>query len=183
MFERSTDKEWHNPSGTSSDSRGDLLEQSCLGVGNSKTRRTLRQQLTIISMFRLHTVERVRESVRVYEQTQKETITLPNIRQNSRNTNFWQLTDWLTDHFFSKFANFYIFKFRILMGVMSSCWIIVSSLTCPKFTVFTFPIKPIPDKIWIDFVYILTFLRWTLRTSLNFPIWLTSPLKNLSQAN
>ena len=48
VFERSTDREWHNPSGTSSDGRDDSLEQNCLGVGNSKTGRTLRQQLTII---------------------------------------------------------------------------------------------------------------------------------------
>ena len=44
VFERSTDREWHNSSGTPSDGRVDPLEQSCLGVGNSKTRRTLRQQ-------------------------------------------------------------------------------------------------------------------------------------------
>ena len=36
MFERSRDKEWHNSSGTSSDGWGDPLEESCLGVGNSK---------------------------------------------------------------------------------------------------------------------------------------------------
>ena len=35
VFEKSTDREWHNPSGTSSDGRG---EQSCLDVGNSKLR-------------------------------------------------------------------------------------------------------------------------------------------------
>ena len=67
VFERSTEREWHNPSGTSSDSQGDPLEQSCLGVSNSKTR-SLRQQLTIIygSMFTQHTWER-EKSVRVYE--------------------------------------------------------------------------------------------------------------------
>ena len=61
VFERSTNREWHNPSGTFSDGQGDPLEQSCLDVDNSKTR-TLCQQLTIIycSMFRLHTVERER---------------------------------------------------------------------------------------------------------------------------
>ena len=48
VFERFTDRKWHNPSETSSDSQGDSLEQSCLNVGNSKTRRTLYQQLTII---------------------------------------------------------------------------------------------------------------------------------------
>ena len=97
VFERSTDKEWCNPSGTSSDGWGDSLEQSCLGVANSKARRTLYQQLTIIccSMFRLHTV--VRE--RVYEQTQRDT-PLPVTQQKSLNANFWQLTDWLTDYFF-----------------------------------------------------------------------------------
>ena len=112
VFERSTDKEWWNPSGTSSDSRSDPLEVSCLGVGNSKTRITHCQQLTIIycSMFRLHTVarERVweRESVRVYEQTQRDT-PLPTPfqtpsqprQQNSFNVN-WQLINWLIDHFF-----------------------------------------------------------------------------------
>ena len=62
-FERSPGKEWYNPSRTSSVSRGDSLEQSCLGVGNSKTRRNLRQQLPIIycSMIRLHTVARERK--------------------------------------------------------------------------------------------------------------------------
>ena len=82
VFERCTDKDWHNPSRTSSYGRGDPLEQSCLGVGDSKTRRTLRQQLTIIYclMFRLHTEargrkrgrERERESVRVCEQIQRD---------------------------------------------------------------------------------------------------------------
>ena len=48
VFEISTDGGWHNPSGTSYDSRGDTLEQSCFDIGNSKTRRTLRQLLTII---------------------------------------------------------------------------------------------------------------------------------------
>ena len=49
--------------------RGDLLEQSCLGVGNTKTRRTLRQQLTVIycSMFRLCKVARERERKRERE--------------------------------------------------------------------------------------------------------------------
>ena len=42
VFERNTDREWHNSSGTSSKSRDDSLVQSCQGVGNSKTR-TLHQ--------------------------------------------------------------------------------------------------------------------------------------------
>ena len=79
VFKRSTKKKWHNPSGTYSEgwSFGTKFP------GNSKTRRTLRQQLTIIycSMFRLHTVaqerererERERESVRVFERTQRDT--------------------------------------------------------------------------------------------------------------
>ena len=72
VFERSTDKEWYNPSGNS-DGWGDPLEQICLGVGNTKTR-TLRQQLTIIycSMYRLHTIAWKRESVRLFEQTQRD---------------------------------------------------------------------------------------------------------------
>ena len=67
VFKRSTDREQHNPSRTSSDSQGDLWEQSCLGVGNSKSRRTLHQQLTIIYclMFRLHTVAQVREREKI----------------------------------------------------------------------------------------------------------------------
>ena len=93
-----------------------------------------------------------------------------------------QLTDWLTDHFL-KFANSYIFKFRISVGVMSYFWIIVSSFSCQKFTVFSFPIKSVTDKIWIHFVYILAFPCWTLCTRFNFPIWLNSPPKDLSQPN
>ena len=38
VFERSTDRKWHNSSGTSSNSQGDSVEQSCLSFGNSKTR-------------------------------------------------------------------------------------------------------------------------------------------------
>ena len=34
LFERSTNRELHNSSETSPNGRGDLLEQSCLGVGN-----------------------------------------------------------------------------------------------------------------------------------------------------
>ena len=125
VFERSTDKEWYNPFGTFCN--GDPFEQNCLGVGNSKTRRTLRKQLTIIysSMFKLHTVaqerererererewvrerERERKYVGVYEQTQKEKI-LP-VRLNSLKGNFWQLPDLLRT--FSKFAIFYLSKF------------------------------------------------------------------------
>ena len=66
VFERSTEKEWHNPSGTSSDGWSDPSEQSCLGVDNSRPRRILRQQLTIIywSMFRLHAVAQHRQRQR-----------------------------------------------------------------------------------------------------------------------
>ena len=46
VFERSTDREWHNPPGNYFYGQGDPFEQSCQGVGNSK-RRTLRQQLTM----------------------------------------------------------------------------------------------------------------------------------------
>ena len=73
ISERSTDKEWHNPFRTSSDGWGGPLEQSCLGVCNSKTRRTLSQELTLIycSMFRLHTVAREREREREREKERK----------------------------------------------------------------------------------------------------------------
>ena len=103
VFERSTYWEWHNPSWTYSDSGGDPLEQSCLGVGNTKTRRPLCQQFTIIycSMFRLHTVTREREREREREKekickglwTDKKD-TSP-AWPNSLNANFWQLTDRL----------------------------------------------------------------------------------------
>ena len=99
MFERSTDKEWHNPTRTFSNGRDNPLEKICRGVGNTKTRRTLCQQLTIIysSMFRQLTVagdrerdrDRERESVRVYKQTQRDTH-LPALR-----TLFLYLIDWL----------------------------------------------------------------------------------------
>ena len=56
----------------------------------------------------------------------------------------------------------------------------MSSLPCSKFTVFISPIKPVTDKIWIHFVYILSFLCWSLCTRLNFPICLTFPLKDFS---
>ena len=107
VFERSTDWERLNPSGTSDD-RGDPLEQSCLGVGNSKTRKTLCQQLTIIycSMFRLHIVarERERESVRFYEQTQRD---IPPAWLSSLNSNF-QLPLLTTDNFFKIHQFLYI---------------------------------------------------------------------------
>ena len=48
VFERSTDREWPNSFGTSSDGWVDSLEHSRQCPGNSKTIRTLRQQLTII---------------------------------------------------------------------------------------------------------------------------------------
>ena len=48
VFERSTDREWHNLVGTSSNGRADSFEQNCLAVVNPITRRTLHQQLTII---------------------------------------------------------------------------------------------------------------------------------------
>ena len=66
------DSQTRNLPGTSSDGWGDPLEQTCLGVGNSKTRRTLRQQLTIIYCLMFRERERERKSVRVYEQTQRE---------------------------------------------------------------------------------------------------------------
>ena len=82
VFERSTDREWHNPYGTS-DGRGDPWEQICLGTGNSKTR-TLHQQLTIIYCFmlRLHKGERESKPVRVYEQTQRDTSHLTKLSEH-----------------------------------------------------------------------------------------------------
>ena len=104
VFEWSTDNEWRNPSGTSSDFFW-RLEQSYLGVGQSKKEKPL---LTINNhlWFNVQTVysrtrerewerERKREryiyrerkSVRLYEQTQGNTCSLP-ARQNSLNANF-----------------------------------------------------------------------------------------------
>ena len=99
MFERFTDREWHNPPGTSSDSRCDPLKQSCLGVGNSKTRRTLCQQLTIIycSMFRLLTVAQERE--KIFKGLWIDPKRSPLVWPNSLNANFILLqltTNWLT---------------------------------------------------------------------------------------
>ena len=165
LFERSTDKEWYNPSGTFSDGHDGSLEQSSLGVGNSKTR-TLHQQLTIIYclMFRLHTVAQERKSVKVYEETQRA----PTIPQSDQ-------TRWM-------FANFYIFNFKMSVG-----WYhltkLLHPLTCPKFTVFISPIKPVTDKIWFCFVFILGFLCWLLCTCLNFLNWLIFPLKDFSKLN
>ena len=100
-------------------------------------------------------------------------------RSNSLNENFWPLTDWLTDYFF-KIYSFYIFKYRISVGVMAACKIIASSLTWPKFTVSISPIKPVTKKIWIHFVYILAFLSCSLCTRLNFPFGLLFPIKDFS---
>ena len=47
----------------------------------------------------------------------------------------------------------------------------MSSLTCPKLT----EIKPVTNKIWIYYIYI--WASCSLCTRLNFPIWLTFPLK------
>ena len=91
VFEISKDKKWQNSSGSSSNGRGNPLEPSWLGVGNSKTR-TLPQQLTIIycSIFRLYTVARERVCKGLW--TDKK-------RQPSSN---WPLTYWQTDSFFQK---------------------------------------------------------------------------------
>ena len=50
VFERFTDRECHNPSGTS-DSWGDLLEQSCLGVSNSKKNKNSPLTIDNCSLF------------------------------------------------------------------------------------------------------------------------------------
>ena len=39
VYKGSTESEWHNSSRISSSGRGDSLEQTCLGIGNSKTRK------------------------------------------------------------------------------------------------------------------------------------------------
>ena len=150
VFERSIDKEWYNPSRTSPNSQGDPLEQSCLGVGNSKTR-SLRQQLTTIycSIFRLQTVAQERERERERERickglwTETKRHAPPPFRQNSLNANLSLTID--------RQANWLLFQ-NLLISPVSKIHFF-----------FTFPIKPVPDKIWIHFVYILTFLCWTLQ--------------------
>ena len=80
VFERSTGKEWHNPSRNSSDARGDSFEQSRIGLGNLKTR-TLRQQLTIIysSRFRsAYSSKRERERERDWER-ESVRVSLPDL--------------------------------------------------------------------------------------------------------
>ena len=74
VFERSTYKEWHNPSGNSSDGWGDSLEQSCLGVVNSKNQNspsTINNHL-LFNVQTVYSSTRERESVKVYEQTQRD---------------------------------------------------------------------------------------------------------------
>ena len=110
VLERSADREWHNLSSPSSDGRGYPFEQSCQGVGNTKTRRTLSQQLTIIyfSMFRLQTVsrererERERESLRVCEQKQRE-CPLPNLTELFERK--LPTDKWSTDNCWQLFKN------------------------------------------------------------------------------
>ena len=113
MFERPTVKEWYNPSETSSGGRSDPLEQSCLGVGNLKARRTLCHQLKINywSNFRRHKVarererewesgrerERERECKGLWTDTRRNAP--PQVRQNSLNSNdslkIARLSNWL----------------------------------------------------------------------------------------
>ena len=181
MFERSADKEWYNPSRTSSDSRGDPLEKSCLGVGNSKTRKTLRQQPTIIycSMFRLHTV--ARESVRVYEQIQRDMCPLQPDRILWMLTFNWQLTDWLTDWLL--FQNSLIFIY--LNSGYRWRWYhlakLLRHLSRVQNSPFSFLQSNLSQKRYeSNFFTFLAFLCWTLCTRLNFPIWLTFPLKDFS---
>ena len=46
------------------------------------------------------------------------------------------------------------------MEGISSCKIIASSLKCPKFIVFTFPIKSVTDKKGIHFFFLLLLLTF-----------------------
>ena len=98
VFERSIDKQRHNPSGTSSDGWGVPLEQNNLAVGNSKTRRILHQQLTIIycSMFRLQTVGRERERERERERICKGLWIDKKRHASQLDRTFWvQNSNWL----------------------------------------------------------------------------------------
>ena len=99
-----TVKEWYNPSGTS-DGRGDLLEQNWPHKNKMNSPPTINTHLLFdVQTAYSSTRQKERggvESVVVYEQTERNT---PPPRQLKRilwmqNPN-WQLTDWLTDHFF-----------------------------------------------------------------------------------
>ena len=143
------------PSAISSDSRGDSLKQSCLGVGNLKTR-TLRQQLTIIysSMFRLHIYiyiyiyrERERERERIckvlWTDTETRPHSIPTELSECKLLTTNPLANW--QFFFPKFANFYIFKLRISVGWCHLAKLLRHLSHVPN-SLFSFPLSNLSQK-------------------------------------
>ena len=171
VFERSTDREWHISSGTSSNGQGDLLEQSCQGVDNSKTRGTLHQQLSfigtywcnskcpmyllkIVALLPRYTVwcsdcirERKRENLQ--GSMNRDTKRYP----PGPNWTLCMLTSNKQMTIFSKFADFYISKFRIplVWCHLTKLWRHLTRV--PKFLP-CFLFTQTCDKTWIYFVYI-----------------------------
>ena len=158
VFERSTDKEWNNPSGISSNGQGTKLP-GCWQLKNSPS------AIFYSSMFRLHTHVKERKSIRASKQRHKEISPLHLTKLSE-----CQLLTIPTDKLatFSKFVNSYLSKFRISVGFLLND---VSFHMCPKFTVFISPIKPVTRHESILFTFWSSCVdRWC--THLNFPIWL-----------
>ena len=148
VSERSTDREWHNLSGTSSDDQ----------------REREREWEKICKGRRTDTKRHPKPDQTLWTQT-----------SDNGPTDSCELTT------FSKFANLYIFKFRISIG-----WSHLAKLLCHLSLVpnslFSFPQWNL-SQTWIHVAYILDFLSWMLCTHLNFPILLTFPPKDFSLLN
>ena len=109
--------------------------------------------------------ERERELVRVYEQRYKETPSTTRLTSNSN----WLLQLLLTElqlMTFSKFADFYISKFRISL-VWCHFTKLLHHFTCvPNFSLFFISsVKPMTKHESILFTFCLLVLRWQV-----FPI-------------
>ena len=150
---------------------------------NKKTRRTFRQQLTIVycSMFRLHTVDRQRqrqrkkketdrqtdrESIRVNEQTQKD-IPIPTELSERKLLTSDRLTTADKLITFSKLAHFYIFKFRISVR---GCHLVklLHHLSRVQSSLFSFsPVKPVTrcESILFTFWLPVLIVMYSLKLS------------------
>ena len=167
------DRKWHNPSRTSSDGQGYLLERSCLSVGKSKTRRTLHQQLTIIycSMFRLHTVAQERKKIckGLWTDTKRHH---PSPTELFKCKLLTAPTDnWLTT--FSKFANSYISKFRISVEWCHLAKLLHHLTHVPNSLFLFSPTKPVTryESFCLHFglpVLVVSVLAWTFQFHLHF---------------
>ena len=112
VFERSTDQEWHNQSGTS-DGRGWSVGTNlpgCWQLKNKNSLSTINNHLlfdvqTAYSSTKERQKDRQTESVGVLKRTQRDTCSPQLNRTFWMQTSHWQLTDWLTDYF-SKISYF-----------------------------------------------------------------------------